>query len=89
MLSKPSFSVAYDKVKADDPINYFTAKENQDLGLVKALRKAASKVDLSPFPAPLDKIAITLTSHECSPTMPYRHKLRPHRLDLTGLFFCG
>ena len=46
------FSVAYDKDNADDPIKYFAAKENQDLGVVKALRKAVSKLDLSPFPAP-------------------------------------
>ncbi|MEH2150878.1 MAG: hypothetical protein V7K63_22730, partial [Nostoc sp.] len=31
---------------------YFAAKENQDLGVVKALRKPVSKLDLSPFPAP-------------------------------------
>jgi len=46
------FSVAYDKGNADDPIKYFAAKENQDLGIVKALRKPVSKLDLSPFPAP-------------------------------------
>jgi hypothetical protein len=46
------FSVAYDKGKADDPIKYFAAQENQDLGVVKALRKPVSKLDLSPFPAP-------------------------------------
>lgn len=45
-------SVAYNKGNADDPIKYFAAKENQDLGVVKALRKAVSKLDLSPFPAP-------------------------------------
>ena len=44
------FSVAYDKGNADDPIKYFAAKENQDLGVVKALRKPVSKLDLSPFP---------------------------------------
>ena len=46
------FSVAYDKGKADDPIKYFAAPENQDLGVVKYLRKPLSKLDLSPFPAP-------------------------------------
>jgi hypothetical protein len=46
------FSVAYDRGKADDPIKYFAAPENQDLGVVKALRKPVSKLDLSPFPAP-------------------------------------
>ena len=46
------FSVAYDKGKAEDPVHYFAAKENQDLGVVKALRKPVPKLDLSPFPAP-------------------------------------
>ena len=46
------FSVAYDKGKALDPIKYFAAQENQDLGVVKYLRKPVSKLDLSPFPAP-------------------------------------
>jgi len=46
------FSVANDKGKADDPIKYFAAPENQDLGVVKYLRKPVSKLDLSPFPAP-------------------------------------
>jgi hypothetical protein len=38
--------------KADEPVKYFAAPENQDLGVVKALRKPVSKLDLSPFPAP-------------------------------------
>ena len=46
------FSVAYDQGKATDPVKYFAAKENQDLGLVKALRKPVPKLDLSPFPLP-------------------------------------
>lgn len=46
------FSVAYDKGNANDPIKYFAAKENQDLGVVKILRKPVSKLDFSPFPAP-------------------------------------
>ncbi|MDZ8239294.1 MAG: hypothetical protein RMZ69_19440 [Nostoc sp. ChiQUE01a] len=46
------FSVAYDKGKAEDSIQYFVANENQDLGVVKALRKPVSKLDLSPFYAP-------------------------------------
>lgn len=33
------FSVAYDQGKADDPIKYFATPENQDLGVVKYLRK--------------------------------------------------
>jgi hypothetical protein len=46
------FSVAYDKGKADDPVKYFADPSNQDLGVVKALRKPVVKLDLSPFPAP-------------------------------------
>ncbi|BAY77183.1 hypothetical protein NIES25_69160 (plasmid) [Nostoc linckia NIES-25] len=46
------FSVANGKGKADDPIKYFAAPENQDLSVVKYLRKPVSKLDLSPFPAP-------------------------------------
>lgn len=33
------FSVAYQKGLADDPIKYFAAPENQDLGVVKRIRK--------------------------------------------------
>jgi hypothetical protein len=46
------FSVAHDKGKADNPVKYFAAKENQDLGVVKSHRKPVSKLDLSPFPKP-------------------------------------
>lgn len=46
------FSVAYDKGNADDPIKYFAAPENQDLGVVKSLRKPVTKLDLAPFFAP-------------------------------------
>lgn len=46
------FSVAYDKGNADDPIKYFAAKDNQDLGVVKSLRKPVTKLDLAPFFAP-------------------------------------
>lgn len=46
------FSVAYDKGKADDPVKYFAATENQDLGVVKSIRKPVSKLNLTPFPAP-------------------------------------
>ena len=42
--------VAYDKGKATDPVKYFAAKENQDWGVVKALRKPVPKLHLSPFP---------------------------------------
>lgn len=46
------FSVAYDQGRADDPVKYFAAPENQDLGVVKSLRKPVPKLDLSPFPPP-------------------------------------
>jgi hypothetical protein len=39
------------KGKADDPIKYFAERENQDLGVVKYLRKPVSRLDLSAFPA--------------------------------------
>jgi hypothetical protein len=45
------FSVAYDKGKATDPVKYFAAKQNQDLGVVKQERKHVPKLDLSPFPS--------------------------------------
>lgn len=44
------FTVAYDKGKATDPVKYFASPENQDLGVVKSLRKTEQKIDLSPFP---------------------------------------
>ncbi len=43
-------SVAYDQGKAKDPLKYFAAPENQDLGIVKTIRKPLAKLDLSPFP---------------------------------------
>jgi len=46
------FSVAQEKGKADDPVKYFAAQENQDLGVVKSVRKPLPKLDFSPFPAP-------------------------------------
>ena len=44
------FSVAYEKGKATDLVKYFAAPENQDLGVVKSLRKPEKKIDLSTFP---------------------------------------
>lgn len=46
------FCVAYHQGEATDPVAYLTAPENQDLGVVKALRKKRRKppLDLSPFP---------------------------------------
>lgn len=58
------FSVAYDKGNADDPVKYFAAKENQDLGVVKALQSQSQSWIYPLFPHHLDKCAITLTSHE-------------------------
>ncbi len=45
------FSVAQERGKADDPIKYFAAPENQDLGVIKYLRKPVINLDLSTFPA--------------------------------------
>jgi hypothetical protein len=44
------FSVAYQKGKATDPVKYFTAAENQDLGIVKQPRKPKVKLIIAPFP---------------------------------------
>ena len=44
------FSVAYQKGKAIDPVKYFVAKENQDLGIVKQQRKPNVKLIVAPFP---------------------------------------
>ena len=63
------FSVAYDKGKATNPVNYFAALKNQDLGVVKYLRKTKQKIDLSPFPGrklPPEKFQITNLLTNCS-----------------------
>lgn len=44
------FTNAYDKGLATDPVAYFAAPENQDLGVVKSLRKPQKRLDLSPYP---------------------------------------
>src|SRR4028119_92546 len=44
------FYVAYYKGKATDPIEYFLAPENQDLGVVKKQRKPHVKLIVAPFP---------------------------------------
>ena len=44
------FYVAYQKGKATDPIKYFSAPENQDLGIVKRKRKPNIKLIVAPFP---------------------------------------
>ncbi len=43
-------SCANSKPQVADPDKYFAALENQDLGIVKALRKPRVKLDLSPLP---------------------------------------
>ncbi len=44
------FSVARQKGQATDPIKYFAAPENQDLGVVKHLRKPNVRLIVAPFP---------------------------------------
>ncbi len=44
------FGVANQKEKAKDPVKYFAAPENKDLGIVKQLRKNNSKLIVAPFP---------------------------------------
>jgi hypothetical protein len=50
------FTVAYARGKATDPVKYFPEPSNQDLGVVKALGKPVEKLDLSPFPLPLNAL---------------------------------
>ena len=44
------FSVAHQKGRATDPVQYFAARENQDLGIVKQQRKPFVKLIVAPFP---------------------------------------
>ncbi|WP_083786959.1 IS4 family transposase [Gloeothece verrucosa] len=44
------FGVANQKGKAKDPVKYFAAPENKDLGIVKQLRKNNTKLIVAPFP---------------------------------------
>jgi Transposase DDE domain len=44
------FYVAHHKGLATDPIKYFAAPENRDLGVVKSLRKPFKKLIIDPFP---------------------------------------
>jgi hypothetical protein len=44
------FSVAYQKGQATDPVKYFAAPQNQDLGIVKRQRKPNVKLIVAPFP---------------------------------------
>lgn len=45
------FSVARQKGLAHDPVTYFAAPENQDLGVVKQKRKRKIRLIVAPFPA--------------------------------------
>jgi Transposase DDE domain len=47
------FNHASAQGKATNPITYFAAPENKNLGIVKVLRKPPHSLDLSPFPNPL------------------------------------
>jgi hypothetical protein len=44
------FSVAHQKGIATNPVKYFAARENQDLGIVKQQRKPNLKLIVAPFP---------------------------------------
>jgi hypothetical protein len=44
------FYVAHHKGLASDPIKYFAAPENRDLGVVKSIRKPFKKLIIDPFP---------------------------------------
>ena len=44
------FIQACNKGKASDPVAYFAAPENQDLGVVKRIRKPIPRLNISPFP---------------------------------------
>jgi hypothetical protein len=44
------FMQAFDQGQAADPVTYFAAPENQDLAIVKRIRKKIPRLDLSPFP---------------------------------------
>ena len=44
------FSVARQKGLAQDPVKYFAAPENQDLGIVKQKRKPNVRLIVAPFP---------------------------------------
>ena len=44
------FSVAHQKGLASDPVKYFAAPKNQDLGIIKRKRKPNIKLIVAPFP---------------------------------------
>ena len=49
------FYVAHQKGLATDPIKYFAAPENKDLGVVKSIRKPFKRLIIDPFP---DRISV-------------------------------
>ena len=44
------FSVARQKGLTDNPIKYFAAAENRDLGIIKSIRKPPVRLIIAPFP---------------------------------------
>jgi len=44
------FIQAFCKGKASDPVAYFAAPENQDLGVVKRIRKRIPRLNIAPYP---------------------------------------
>ena len=44
------FYVAHHKGLATDPVKYFAAPENKDLGIIKSIRKTFKKLIIDPFP---------------------------------------
>mgnify|MGYP001814705333 CR=1 FL=1 len=44
------FIQAFNNGKASDPVAYFAAPENQDLGIIKTLRKPILELNLDPYP---------------------------------------
>jgi hypothetical protein len=51
------FTQAHAKGQSSDPVHYFAAPENQDLDVVKILRKPPPKLITDPFPAGLTSAA--------------------------------
>lgn len=45
------FSMAHQKGLTDNPLEYFTAPENRDLGIVKSIRKPPIRLIIAPFPS--------------------------------------
>ena len=44
------FTQAFSKGKASNPVAYFAAPENQDLGVVKRIRKRIPRLNIAPYP---------------------------------------